>query len=452
MAQPSRRPLRLLRDDLASYVRPFPRDFSHFARLIAEGRSVGRRIVVDPRDLRRSKILRDIAREEGIELVLDPLSVELASETGFRRSGVADLPWALGSPHRPGALAQTDLYRYSYALAGSVVDAGMSAVLAPTHFLESLPSPWLEADFTLTRALRESLNRRGADGTLIYYPLIVRLKTMQSEGDRIAILHHLRKLIVAEVIDAVWLRVPGFGTTESGPVNLRRYFQLARDLHGLGVPVVAERTGTIGLALLAFGAVGGIEQGVTCGERYDIGPLLRPKPKKDGFLLAPRVYVSEIGAFLPRVEARKLFAHRTMKNRFACQLPCCPRGIEDMLDDPRRHFLVSRAHEIEQLSRIPEADRADHYLETWLRPASDRAILATRLSTKLVKLNKRLVKQRERLDRWRETLGDLRAWDRSTAPSFSAVPARKRIRRPRVRTTPTSSPVVLIKEDPWRQL
>ena len=39
MSEPSRRPLRLLRDDLASHVRPFPRDFSHLARLIAEGRS-----------------------------------------------------------------------------------------------------------------------------------------------------------------------------------------------------------------------------------------------------------------------------------------------------------------------------------------------------------------------------------------------------------------------------
>ena len=35
MAEPSRRPLRLLRDDLASHVRPFPRDLSHLARLIA---------------------------------------------------------------------------------------------------------------------------------------------------------------------------------------------------------------------------------------------------------------------------------------------------------------------------------------------------------------------------------------------------------------------------------
>lgn len=116
-----------------------------------------------------------------------------------------------------------------------------------------------------------------------------------------------------------------------------------------------------------------------------------------------------------------------------------------MLDDPRRHFLVSRSHEIEQLSRIPEADRADHYLEKWLRPASDRATMATRLNAKLLT-------QRKRLDRWRESLGELRARDRAKAPSLSPIPARKRIRRPGVRTTVTSSPVALVKEDPWQQL
>ncbi len=445
MSAPGGRHLWLPRNDLASYVRPFPRDFSYLARLIAEGRSVGSGIVVDPRDPQRSESLRDIAREEDIELVLDPLSVELATEIGYNRTGTAGLPWASGSPHQAETLDLAGIYRYSDSLARTAVRFGMSAVLAPTHFLESLPSLWLDVDFKLTLALRERLNRRGVDGTLIYYPLAVRLKTLQSKHNRVEILHHLRGLVTAEAIDAVWLRVPGFGVTESGPLNLRRYFEFARGLHGLGVPVVAERTGTIGLAMLAFGAVGGIEQGVTVGERYDLRPLQR-KATKGGFLPAPRVYVKEIGAFLSRKEARKLLAHRTVKNRFACQLPCCPRGVEDMLEDPRRHFLVTRAKEIEQLSRVPEADRADLYLETWLRPASDRATLAARL-------NPKLRTQRKRLDRWRETLGELRIRDRTQPPSLSKVPTRKRVRRPGVRTTVTSSPVALVKEeDPWRQL
>lgn len=446
MSVPGRRRLWLPGNDLASYVRPFPRDFSYLARLIAEGRSVGNGIVVDPRDRQRSESLRDIAREEDIELVLDPLSVELATEIGHNRTGMTSLPWASSSPHQAEALNLAGIYRYSDSLARTAVHFGTSAVLAPTHFLESIPSPWLDIDFKLTLALRERLNRRGVDGTLIYYPLAVRLKTLQSERNRVAILQHLHSLVAAEAIDAVWLRIPGFGVAESGPVNLRRYFELARGLHGLGVPVVAERTGTIGVALLAFGAVGGIEQGVTVGERYDLRPLLARKASKGGFLPAPRVYVKEIGAFLSRKDARKLLAHRTVKNRFACQLPCCPRGVEDMLEDPRRHFLVSRAKEVEQLSRVPEADRADLYLETWLRPASDRATLAARL-------NPKLRKQRERLDRWRESLGELRVRDRATAPSVSKVPTRERIRRPVVRTGVASSPVALVKEeDPWRQL
>ena len=36
---------------------------------------------------------------------------------------------------------------------------------------------------------------------------------------------------------------------------------------------VAERVGTVGLALMAFGAVGGVESGVTLGERFNVRDL-----------------------------------------------------------------------------------------------------------------------------------------------------------------------------------
>jgi len=49
----------------------------------------------------------------------------------------------------------------------------------------------------------------------------------------------------------------------SGHVSLFRYIQSCRELVSLDLPIVAERTGTIGLALVAFGAVSGLESGVT---------------------------------------------------------------------------------------------------------------------------------------------------------------------------------------------
>ena len=78
-------------------------------------------------------------------------------------------------------------------------------------------------------------------------------------------------------IDAVWLRIHPFGTTAAGPIALRGYIEACRDLHRVGVPLVAERSGTIGVALMAFGAVGGIESGITLGERFDARTLAAPR-------------------------------------------------------------------------------------------------------------------------------------------------------------------------------
>jgi hypothetical protein len=415
--------LRLLRDPLVSYVRPFARDFSHTARLVAGGHRVGSGVVVEAHSLARSEDLRKVARDAHMEVILDPMALELSTVGGFQRSGIAGLPWASAEPHAPEAISTGGVRRYADALARAAVDAGATAVLAPTHHLEALPSRWLGTDHELSVGLRDALDRLGHDQVSIYYPLIVKLNTARPGTRRDHLFEQLQKTAASGALDAFWLRIPGFGSTMSGPINLRRYFELARQAHNLGLPIVAERTGTVGLALLAFGAVGGIEQGVTFGDRYDIGTLLRPGRGKGGFLPAPRVYVPEIGAFLPRDRANHLLGHRSVKNRFACQRPCCRRGSEDMIRDPRRHFLVTRAAEVGALSQVPDDYRADHYLETWLRPASDRATMAAKVDPKLAG-------HRERLDQWRTSLSDLREQDRFELPSSSAVPTgARRVRR-----------------------
>ncbi len=223
-------------------------------------------------------------------------------------------------------------------------------------------------------------------------------------------------------MDALWLRVSGFGASQSSSRALLRYIEFARSTHGLGVPVVAERTGTLGLALLAFGAVGGIEQGVTFGERFDVKPLLREPSGSAGFMPAPRVYLAEIGAFIKQNEAEQLFTDRSAKNRFGCQRPCCKRGIHDMLRDPRRHFLVCRSDEIAELSRVPVQVRPDQYLDTWLRPASDRVGVAARVLP-------RLSKHCKRLDEWRTALSDQRMIDKRDEPSIAHIPTGRRIQQ-----------------------
>lgn len=423
MTDPSLRShLRLVRTDLASYIRPFTRDFADLARCIAAGYPVGSGVIIDARQLPRSDDLRRMVRDKQLELILDPLSVELSTEGGLQRSGVADLPWASPQAHTPADISHNSLRNYCEALARAVVDSRATAILAPTHYLESIPSHWIGTDSDLTAGLRDALNRLGRENVNIYYPVVAPLRLVQAGTRRDYLFEHLAKLVEKKAIDALWLRMAGFGVTHSGPVNLRRYFEFARAAHQLSIPVVAERTGTVGLALLAFGAVGGIEQGITLGERYDIGPLMRRSRQHAGYMPPPRVYVPEIGTLLSRASARLLLGHRTARHRFECQRPCCPRGFEDMIANPRRHFLTTRAGEVRELSHVPEGDRPDHFLESWLRPATDRANWAAQIDPSLGA-------HRDRIAHWRVFLGDQRDQDRVAGPSHSAVPTGLRLRR-----------------------
>src|SRR3546814_10284511 len=119
---------------------------------------------------------------------------------------------------------------------------------------------------------------------LIYYPVMVRTSTLMNPMVMAQLLEHLRLL----PIDGVWLRLHPFGTTKSGPLVLKRYLQLCRQLHALGIPVVAEHSGSVGVALLAFGAVGGIESGVTFTDTVNLDGVLRP-PKPDARSFAPEI-------------------------------------------------------------------------------------------------------------------------------------------------------------------
>jgi hypothetical protein len=221
-------------------------------------------------------------------------------------------------------------------------------------------------------------------------------------------------------VDAIWLRVHPFGAT-SGPVALRRHIEACREFHALGLPLIGDYSGTIGLALLAFGAVGGITGGITYGERFDAGPLLRPRSGSTPFAPQARVYVSKLGAFLTKGQAATFFDSRQMKALFACRdRGCCHRGASDTQADPKRHFIIRRSAEVAAYSRPPAAVRPALYLEDFLRPATDLALRA-------VKVEPALETTRRRLEAWRHTLGAIHR--AGPPPSVALTPEGRRVLR-----------------------
>jgi hypothetical protein len=364
--------------------------------MLVDGTNIGTGLVADPVLRGRQADLISEARRLGVETVLDPRTVELSTPGGVSRSGVTDLPWAGEALHTPPLLAGPGGRMLCRQIAATVERDGYSAVLAPTHAIDGLSDPWVQVDRNLTQMLRAELNSLGLREVLIYYPLVARSAALLSTEARDRIVATLTGL----PIDAVWLRLHPFGTATAGPLALRRYLETCRALHGLDLPLVAEHSGTVGVALLAFGAVGGIESGITLGEKVDLTTMLRPpKPDAKAFTPAPRVYLHAIGAFVDVDAATGLFEARGMKTLHGCRdTHCCPRGWLDMQLDPRRHFIGYRAREVAHLSGMPESLRAGQYLENFLRPASDRAVRTAEVAPSLAPV-------RRRLDSWRGTLG-----------------------------------------------
>ena len=204
------------------------------------------------------------------------------------------------------------------------------------------------------------------------------------------------------------------------------YIEACRDLHELGVALVAERSGTVGLALMAFGAVGGIENGVTIGEKFDAYRLIHPPKGGKPFSAQSRVYVPELGIFLSRTQANELIGAPYMK-RFACRdTDCCRYGAEDMIRDPRRHFLIQRIREVGRLSQGAEQGRTSVYLDEMLRPVTDRLprVLQVKFGEDTLR---KLENERRKLAGWREALGSLARHQPAT--TFSAIPQTRTARQ-----------------------
>lgn len=392
---PKARLLRAVNPPLGSYFR-VGRDYKPLQALLAEDRARFTGLVFDAWDHEHQGELRRAAAGH-VESVLDTKTFELSTVRGAEDQRLAKLPWAGNQlPHTPELLRGPWGYQLAELIADEVAERQYSAVLAPTHFLRRADEAWLDVDVQLARGLRVALDQRRRSDVTIYFPLALHSAVFASAPGRAWILDRLANA----PIDALWLRIHPFAAAVAGPTALRRYVEGARDLQRLGLPLIGEHTGTAGVALLAFGAVGGIESGVTFGERFDVNPLFKaPNPNDKPFAPAPRVYLPALGTFVSREQAKVLLAKPGMRTMLGCRdTSCCTRGPADTDRDPRRHFLLQRQREVTEISQRPEPVRPSLYLEEFLRPATDLVLRAAKVDPKLERT-------RQRLEGWRLTLG-----------------------------------------------
>ena len=410
-------------EPLGWYLRPSYTDHRAIADAVAGG-SVGLHgLVFDPLYEDRHSELRQVILERNRDAILDPKTQEPRSKGGFNQR-MSALPWALDRPHLPEDFSDMRLRRVVDSIAQYAVEKRYTAVLAPTHYIDSANSAWLEIDARSTGHLRRRLDNAGAKHISIFYSLAVSYETFRTGEDRQLIVERLNDL----PIDSLWIKVSQSGTLTHAAV--RNLVNGAVDFHSLGMPLVGDMMGGLReRSALAFGAYGGICHGVTQKERFNASSWTRPaSSSRSGFTWPPRIYVPSLDIHLKRREAEAFFGAYGSKSRFGCRdKTCCPKGVKDMLDYPVRHSLVQRSGEIQRLSDVPEHLRAQRFIEETVRPTTDAAVFAESLSFQTEEhLAKRMSDNRKVLERLRVGLG--RFVQEGPVVSFSRMPLRRAMR------------------------
>lgn len=209
--------------------------------------------------------------------------------------------------------------------------------------------------------------------------------------------------------DNLWFRISGFGA-DASPAGLRRYIAAVMDFIQLDRPIVADGVGGLAsLAILAFGAAGGICHGVAEKERFDASDWNKPpQPRGQSFGREKRVLIGAMDRLLTEKQLEALMSAPGARKALSCgDLSCCPHGLDDMLKNPKAHYLRQRARAVQELAHIPDARRIQHYLDKQLTPVERASRNVAKLKVGDDGLKKILEKSSERLEKIHSVLDDL---------------------------------------------
>jgi hypothetical protein len=408
---------------IGHYLCVGPSGHRQLETLIASGCLPFDRIVVDAAAVTQQRDLIEAMRNSGCELVLDTNVAEL-SAIGRYQGFAKRAPWA--NPNgvlRSDQLISGSNYDAMGQIARFALRHGFHAVQSPTRLLENSAGPSLAIDCANNEALRRALDIEGGSGIAIDYSLITTSSVIKDPVQRRAILSALASL----PFENLWLRISGFGSDATG-VGPRRHIAAIIDLHDLKRPVIVDCVGGIAaLAVVAFGAAGGLAHGVVEKERFDAGGWKKPRQEGGGGR-ERRILFPGLDRLLSENQTETLMAAAGARRLLSCPDPaCCPIGLDDTIRDYKGHYLNQRSRQIRSLSAVPESRRARHFLDHNLVEASRMARRAAQLRVLDVELKKSLAANRDRLDRMQPVLEDLHKTidgnNRSLAPrQRSAAP------------------------------
>ena len=276
-------------------------------------------------------------------------------------------------------------------------------------------------DIETTEWLRNFLDQNDGLNIPLIYSLAIPHVVMCDPVERRKIKYPLRSIPVA----AIWRKIENFGS-QSSPTTVRNYLGASADFQECNLPLIGDQIGgLVGLGLLAFGPIGGIAHGVTMKERFSVPYWRRPREDGNNRSMQRRVYVRGLDLMLKPAEAKILLESSSQaRAQFGCRdSHCCPRGVQDMIENPARHFLYQRMQEISELGQAPSSLRAQNFLEESMRPATDRALAAANINWSDNAIAKKTPDLCKRLDRLRIAFG--KHAEDNPASSTAGIPLRR---------------------------
>jgi hypothetical protein len=145
-------------------------------------------------------------------------------------------------------------------------------------------------------------------------------------------------------------------------------------------------------------------------EDFNSADWKRPR-KPGGGGSEARVYVSELDRYFAEEQLNVIFASVGGKSRFGCTDTTCCRHGEDQIIHPEAHMLTRRARQIDDLSRVSEFRRPEHFLLRHLDPAVRAARKCGQIKLTDAKIAKAIADAKTRRTRLHDALGDLQEKD-----------------------------------------
>ncbi|MCA8907703.1 MAG: hypothetical protein KDA64_07435 [Rhodospirillaceae bacterium] len=390
-----------LRTPIGHVIRTGEASYKQLGHLYAQGRLKVDSVITDASKARHQREFIQSLRDSGSDIILDTKVAEL-SEVGKFRGHAKGAPWAMSDEDRP--LIASDFAPGSNAdiygkIARHAVELGVTAVLAPSHYLRSgAEDDWLDIDLSTVPLLRKALDREGGSAIALDYPLILPHTRLHEREHRLELVTKLRGLPV----DNLMVRLSGFGA-DAGPLTTKRTLVALEDLHRLGYPVVLDHVGgLVGLSALAYGVASGVAHGIGEHDRFDARNWHKLPKERDPESRFGRPTLVPLPGFdrsFRKSDLEAIAAVRGGRRLVACHdRHCCAHGLRSMLDNPKAHIAQQKSRAISDLFRVPDSWRVGYFLNTELQNAKRKADELSRLDTGDDRINEALVKGRKRIE------------------------------------------------------